>query len=323
MDDSISKSYGRALADGISEWELRSGLWQHPFWGVVRPAGVDELNPAVRITDAVALMGPGDVLTGWAAAYLHGVRMLDGLDRWFRPFPISVISTGKGQHRPQAGLHPTRRSIHPHEITEVQGVAVATLTRAAYDLALDASNLCDALVAVDMCISTVVKQARTTRANIERLVAQHAKTKGIVKARKAIELSSPRSASPWETRTRWVAHQADIKGLELNVPIFDLDGKLAGIVDLLDRRSNFVIESDGAGHREEVAHSGDNSREEVVEMLGLFVSRVTAVDHRNRQVLVSRLLSARRHSRMRNVPQLWTTDKPDWWWNWPPGRRWD
>lgn len=324
MDDSTSLRYGRALADGIPEWELRNGLWQHPFWGVVRPTGADELDPAVRIADAVALMGPYDVLTGWAAAFLHGVRMMDGLDRWFRPIPISVISTRAGQHRPQSGLHPTRRAIHTHEITEVEGVAVATLTRAAYDLALDAPNQCEALVAIEVCVSTVIGQARTTRANIGRLAAQHTKTRGIVKARRAIELASNRSASPWETRTRWVAHSsADIKGLEVNVPVFDLDEKLAGIVDLLDRAANFVIESDGAGHREELTHSGDNVREEGVEVLGLFVSRVTAVDHRDLASLVNRLRTTRLHARMRKVPQLWTTEKPDWWWGWQPGRRWD
>ncbi len=109
----------------------------------------------------------------------------------------------------------------------------------------------------------------------------------------------------------------------VNAPIFDLDGKLAGIADLLCETTGLVIESDGAGHRDEVPHSDDNVREEVLERLGLVVSRVTAVDHRQPAQLRIRLRQAQRHARMLKRDQKWTLEKPDWWWRWEPGRRWD
>jgi hypothetical protein len=324
MGNVWTTTYRQAKAAGATEWDLRAGAWEHPYWGRVRPAGLDPEDPDVRISDAIALMTPSDLLTGWAAARGHGVRYADGRNRYYQPEPVTVISTGGGQHRRQDGLGPTRRSVHEHEITRIGSTRVATLARAAYDSSLDASNLCEAVVAIDMCVSTVIEQGRTTLGNLARLMAQHKKTRGIVQARNALALASTRSASPWESRTRFVAEvKCGFTDLEVNVPIFDRAGRLAGIADLLDRAAGLVLESDGSGHRVELAHAEDNVREESFEVLGLFVSRVGAVDHRDERALVQRLQEARLHASMRAAEPRWTTDKPDWWFRWAPGRRWD
>lgn len=117
--------------------------------------------------------------------------------------------------------------------------------------------------------------------------------------------------------------RAGLDSLEVNVPIFDRRGRLAGIADLFDPVAGLVIESDGAGHREEFAHAGDSAREEGFEMLNLFVSRVSAVDHRDERELVRRLQSTRLHALMNPAEPLWATEKPTWWAARPPGRRWD
>ncbi|MEJ7635908.1 hypothetical protein [Aeromicrobium sp.] len=324
MSEPWTTTYRQARMAGATEWELRTGLWEHPYWGQVRSGGVDPDDPDVRIGDAIALMSRSDLLTGWAAARGHGVAHADGRDRFYRPVPVAVISAGRGQHRRQDGLQPTRRSVHEHEVTVIESVGAATLTRAAYDMALDAPSLCEALVAVEMCVSTVIEQGRTTLGNLAGLIDQHQKTRGIVQTRQALAMASTRSASPWESRTRYVAEVVGgLTGLEVNVPIFDHAGRLAGIADLLDRGVGLVIESDGSGHREEASHAGDNVREEGFEVLNLVVSRVGAIDHRDEAALVIRLQQARLHAMMRRAEPLWTTDKPDWWWRWPPGRRWD
>lgn len=308
---------------GATDWELRTRPWIRPFRGIVREFD-DADNPLIRIGDAIALMSPTDVLTGWAAAYLHGVTVLDGRDRHFRESPIVVGSPAVGQHRPRPGIVPTRRSFHEWEVEELGGTRVATLSRAAYDLALDAPSLEEAMVAFDMCTSTVIRQSRTTVANIGAVIESHVKTRGIVRARNAIRLSSSRSASPWETRTRFVAEQlAGITDLTVNVPIFGRGGDLVGVADLLQEEDGLVIESDGSGHREERPHSEDNIREEAFESLGLVVARATSIDHRRRQELGGRLASARLQARMNRNPRRWSTQTPDWWPTWHPGRRWD
>lgn len=317
-------SYASALEAGATDWELRKQPWSHSYWGVVSLQGADSDEPGPRIANAIPLMTKASVLTGWAAAYWQGVTMMDGRDRFFRPMPITIASPEAGQHRQRQGIQATRRSIQPQEMVDFEGVRVATIARAAYDLALDAPNLREAIVAIDMCSSTVAKQSRTTLENIQLLAERHKKTRGIVQARKAMALASSRSASPWESRTRDVAQRrAGIEGLMVNVAVFDFDGRLAGIADLLHEESGLVIESDGAGHREETAHADDNVREEGLERLGLSVSRVGAIDHKNERALVDRLGSALLYSRMSTNPRRWTLEKPDWWWTWEPARRWD
>ena len=312
-----------ALDAGATAWELRTEPWDHPHWGVVSRTAHDD-EPMTRIRDVLPIMERGSVLTGWAAAHFQGVMYVNGRDRFYRQQPVLIASPSGGQHRVRAGIQPSRRTIEPWETVVFDGVAVTTIARAAYDLALDAQGLREAIVAIDMCTSTVIKQARSTLSNVRSLIEHHAKTRGIVRARRAVELASTRSASPWESRTRDIAQRrAGIEALKVNVPIFDLQGNLAGIADLLDDASGFVIESDGGGHREELEHADDNVREEGFERLGLFVSRVGSVDHRDERALTDRLTSGRLHARLNQKLRNWTLEKPDWWWRWEPGRRWD
>jgi hypothetical protein len=221
-------------------------------------------------------------------------------------------------------LSPTRRALHEHEITAIGDYPVASLARCAYDLALDAGSTWQAVVGLDMCASTVMNQATTSLRNIRTVVESHCKTRGIVTVRKALDLASRRSASPLESSTRLVATtMAGYDGLLENVPIFDLEGRLAGVADLLDPAVGVVIETDGSQHREAGMHTRDNRREESFERLGLFVARVTALDHRDRPALAARLAAARWHARTASPYARWTTKKPPWWFGWAPGRRWD
>lgn len=317
-----SRTYRAALSSGATPWEVRT-TWNHPYRGVVRPGWLDDGEAAARVQDAVALMTASDVLTGWAAAFLHGVRHADGLDRLMRPLPVVVCSPAVGQHRVRPGLRPTRRAVHEHEITRVGDVRVTTLARAAYDMALDALDEQEALVAIDACISSVRGGARTTVDRIEQVVGQHAKTRGITRARSALTIASPRAASPWESRTRHVAvRRAGLRDILVNAPVFDTVGALAGIVDLLVPTIGLAIESDGAGHREERAHAEDNRREERLERLGLTVARVSALDHRRPADLAARLQSAAGHARHRSASGRWTLKPPAWWQTWEPGHRW-
>src|SRR5699024_4773811 len=110
----------------------------------------------------------------------------------------------------------------------------------------------------------------------------------------------------------------------VNVAVFDLHERLLGIADLLEPSAGLVLESDGAGHREIEQHSADNAREEAFERHNLVVVRVGAVDHRDRDSLRNRIQSGYRDGNTRRrARDRWTLQKPGWWWNWPPGRRWD
>jgi hypothetical protein len=323
MDELRPMSRREALEHEVTRWELTRRPWIRPHYGVVAPDHLDPDDPLVRVQHAIPILSGSSVLTGWAAARWQGNLMMNGAGPAGDRLPISVASPDGGQHRQRPGIRATRRSFLPDEMQTFQGVRVATLARAIYDHALDARNLRETVVAIDMGVSHVIPQARTTIANIERLVDRHHKTRGIVRVRRALLHASDRSASPWESRTRVLAVlDADLHGLLVNTPVFDLAGDLLGVADLIDPETGLVIESDGVHHREAAQHTDDNRREERFERANAVVCRVTGLDHADRWTTVRRLRAAYEAAK-RQTERSWTLDKPDWWHRWAPGRRWD
>ena len=314
-----------ALQLDQTRWDLTKSPWAHPHYGVVAPDHLDPDDPLVRVRHALPILSAGSYLTGWASARWQGAIMLDGTDQRGQKLPVMLATPDQGQHRRRPGIRATRRSMLPDETLVFDDVPVTTLARAVYDQALDAGSLRESVVTIDMGVSRVVPQARTTLANVQRLVERHHKTRGIVQVRKALALATDRSASPWESRTRLLAElDADIHGLVPNAPVFDLTGELLGIADLIDPVTGLVIESDGAHHREAEQHTDDNRREERFERANAVVCRVTALDHRSkdRWKTVGRIRRAYLDA-ARQTERAWTLEKPDWWWRWEPGRRWD
>lgn len=305
---------------GLTRRARDADVWERPFRGVRRPASLDPADPDVRIADVLCAMEPGAVLTGWAGARVHGARTFDGR-RGGRLLPVTVVSC-RGQQRARPGLTMSRRVLHEHEVEEVAGVPVASLARCAYDMALDATSLGEAVAVLDGCCSTVVPGSRTTPSRIRAVLDSHAKTKGIATVRRALPLVSTRSASPLETSTRLVAADAGYRDVRVNEPVFDLDGRLLGVADLLDVRRGIVVETDGDDHAARSRRTGDNHRQEAMARAGLVVVRVTADDHRDRRRLAARLARTRRDATRVATPG-WTLERPAWWWTWAPGRRWD
>lgn len=249
--------------------------------------------------------------------------MLDGIGATGERLPIMLASPDGGQHRHRDGVRATRRSMHPHETLDFDAVRVTSLARAIYDQALDARGLRETVVTIDMGISRVVRQARTSADNVIRVVENHYKTRGIVRVRRALDLATDRSASPWESRTRLLAElDSGLSGLMPNAPVFDLKGNLLGVADLIDPETGLVIESDGSHHREAIQHTEDNRREERFERATAVVCRVTALDHKDRAATARRILAARVDA-AQQTNRGWTLDPPDWWFSWNPGRRWD
>jgi hypothetical protein len=276
----------------------------------------------LRISDVTALLGPSNALGGWAALRVQGNPWFDGVSRSGDDRDVLVHCLPGSQLRPRPGVTPTRSDLLPDEVEHLEYYDVASLARAAYDEMRLAATVREAVVALDMATSTTSGVAHTTIERVGHVVRSHHKTRGIVQARRALTLGSSRSASPWETRTRLVAElDAGIEGLRVNAPVFDQDGRLLGVADLLDESSGLVIESDGSMHREAERHAEDNRREEAFERVGAVVSRVSALDHADRYSLAARLVDAYRHAQRLPAPR-WQLEPPPWWASWPPSQRW-
>ena len=316
-----SRRIAQLEALGLTRRQRDAGVWERPYRGVRRPAALDPADPDVRIADALCAMEPGAVLTGWAGARFHGVLAFEGRHR--DAMQVVTVVSRAGQQRSRPGLRVTRRVLHEHEVEEVGGVRVASLARCAYDMALDARSLGEAVEVLDACCSTVTAGSRTTPSRIRSVLESHVKTRGMATIRRALPLVSTRSASPLETSTRVVAvRDAGYRDVRVNEAVFDLDGRLLGIADLLDAARGIVVETDGDDHASRSRRTRDNRRQEQMTRAGLVTVRVTADDHRDRRRLAARLARIRRETVTTTNPG-WTLDRPAWWWTWAPGRRWD
>ncbi|UYM04397.1 hypothetical protein [Solicola gregarius] len=309
---------------GVTKWALRGPEYESPYRGLHRPAGIAAEQPATRVADAIGLMTGGCVLTGWASRWVQGQAYCGGV-RYGDDLPVVILCGPGTDLRTRPGIRPSDRRYLPGEVVDLESFAVTTMARATYDDMLDAPNPTEALVAVEMATSTVIDQACTSLDNVRAVFDAHVKTRGRAQARWALAHASTRSASPWETRTRMIAtHAVGVENWLINTPIFDLHERLLGIPDLLDPDTGLVIESDGADHRKIEMHNADNVRGEGLRDHALEVVRIGSAQH-------SREERARTEERIRNGrdrpnpnrPRLWTTEKPAWWTDWPPGRRWD
>ena len=109
-------------------------------------------------------------------------------------------------------------------------------------------------------------------------VSSHPGRLGVPVARQALDLASEDSRSPNETRMRlvWVL-DAELPPPLVNKPVFDLNGRLLGVADLLDPQAGVVGEFDGAEHRAARRHTADVEREDRLRRHGLEVFRVTGL----------------------------------------------
>ena len=312
----------RALELGITPAELRSPLYRHPFHGVITPAYVSVDPTSARISDAVALMGPSNVLGGWASLRTQGNTWFDGADRSGDDLDVLVHCRSGTQLRVRPGLRPSEGVLRPGEIKSLDGYDVTSMARAAYDEMRIAPGVREAVVVLDMATSSTSGVPHTTIDAVLAVMDTHRKTRGIVRVRRALPLGDSRSASPWETRTRLVAQlDAGIMRIRVNVPVFGAGGALIGVADLFDPETGLVVETDGSDHHDPVQHASDNAREEKFERAGAVVCRISPADHQDRWSIVGRVVAAQRDAE-RSARRDWTLDQPDWWRTWPPARRW-
>jgi hypothetical protein len=265
------------------------------------------LEQSMRLPDR-----PEAAVTAWAACRLFGAAFFDGLDRDGRTrLPVPLALSAKHQIRAAPGCVLLRARLTRREVTVVADIRCTTPTRAVFDAMRTAGSVRDAVVALDMAaIAQVV-----TLPEMRLYVGLHPAWTGVPVARAALPLASSRSRSPAETRTRliWLL-DAGLPPPLVNQPIWDPDGNLLGIVDLLDAASGTVVEFDGADHLDRGRRARDVGREQLLRDAGLEVLVVTGPDLPNPTVVAQRMHAARTRARWRGPDtDGWTLTPPGWW----------
>jgi hypothetical protein len=262
----------------------------------------DEHAVLQRIYDAAELLTPGGAVGGWAAAYLLGVRDLDGRARdGKRLLPVLLLTPTRHHPTPRPGVRVFRSRLEARDVCTADGIRVTSPLRTAFDLARRGS-VEDGVVALD----AVVRDLALDLDAVTEFFRQHPRHRGVPVAREALRLVDPGSRSPGESRLRYVwIVEAGLSRPQVNAYVVDPRGEVVAMPDLLDVATGLVAEYDGASHRELGAHTSDNAREEVLESLGLVVVRATSIDvGPGRDALVRRLHDGQDRA-TRNGPGTW------------------
>jgi hypothetical protein len=297
------------LADGVPRRALAGRSWRQVALGWHVPADAPR-TPAQRVVEAVEVV-PRGRLSGWAAAYVLGADVFDGRDALTgRTEDVRMVLPPSASRVIATGVRCVRVELDDQEVTRRHGVHLTAPLRTAVDLAREAPDLVEAVVALDCLLG-----ARVLRPQQLAELATVSSLRGAAQARRAATLARVGVRSPWETRLRLFA-QLELRLPEqlVNVPIFDLDGNFLGAPDLLDVEAGLALEFDGAGHRERERHRTDNVREEGFERHGLVVVRADSLDLTQHRPQLGRRIVAGRQDAVRNLaPRRWTIEAPSWW----------
>jgi hypothetical protein len=234
---------------GFSEARIRllveTGLLVAYHRGVYVPgehaasvAGDISREHALRLASALAASDAPCAGSHATAATIHGLDMLD------RPSSDLVFLThprrsGSRAARPGIRLHAAE--LRQADVVKRHSVSVTSVARTVVDLAR-AGTFREGGVVADSALHA----GKTTRAELQAVVAACPKWPGIRQARRVLDFSDERSESPLESLSRVIMHERKLPPPELQVHITDGYGAEIARVDFFWPQYRTIGEADGA-----------------------------------------------------------------------------
>ena len=295
----------QARAAGLSRRHIDGPLWAAPTRGVRISRELLEADECQRIY-AVARALPADAaISGWAAAYVMGVRWYDSARR------ILVIRALDMARVRRPGVTTRRSNLDEGDAVILDGIRMTSPLRTAFEL-LRTPPLPDAVTAVDAMLHHRLVSLEDLVSYVER----RPRWRGVRLARRALPLLDAAAESPMESRLRLIWVLGGLPRPLVNVALYDTrTGASLGRPDLLDVEAGVVVEYDGAHHRDPVQHRADNAREHRLEEAGLIVIRF---DGHDTLVTQARTLEVMRSAHRRGLQRdrrhdRWSTTWTPWW----------
>ncbi|MGB6161109.1 MAG: hypothetical protein WBF75_00725 [Pseudonocardiaceae bacterium] len=197
--------------------------------------------------ECAALVLPADaVITGRSAATLRGIQLALPGD------PVEALVSRQTRLSRRAGVDLRRCEVRVDEAQPWSRIRLATRCRTAFDLLLDRA-LPDAVADLD----AVLRAALVGRTEMERYLADR-HDRGIVAARRALELADPRAQSRPES---WLRVHLILDGLIPEVQyVVQHAGQWVATVDLAFPRHRLAVEYDGVWHGAPLQVGADRER---------------------------------------------------------------
>ena len=243
--------------------------WRAPWPGVLVPTA-RMADPMTVIAAALAYSGEQGVVTGWTAAWLHGVRAVDPL-----PVHVAVPYGHWLRRRPGLVVHNGRRL--DDDRAEVDGLSVLPLDRVLADL-LCRDRPQDAFAVLDEALVRAGEQRRESLRDLVRTrVTERSDPRGRTRAGRLLDMATGRVLSPAESRIQFRLVDLGFPAPEVNHPVLGVDGQVLFLLDHAWPEYRIAVEYDG-----HVAHAGreipDAIRQRELERRGYLVIRVRAAD---------------------------------------------
>ena len=261
-----------AVATGaVTSSQLRGPQFRRIFRDVYLPAALP-LTHEVRCQGAALILPAEAVITGRSAATLRGLPLARTED------PVEAVVGLETRVFRRAGLDLRRCEVRDDETEMWSGVRLATRQRMAFDLLLDRS-LPDVVADLDASL----RAALVGRQEMQLYLAGR-RDRGIVQARRALELADPRAGSLPESRMR--VHLA-LDGLhpEVQYRVYHR-GRLVGRADLAFPERRLAVEYDGVWHGALLQVGPDRDRLNRLHAAGWDVVFITAQHLREPRRLV-------------------------------------
>jgi hypothetical protein len=220
------------------------------------------------------------VVAGNSAAALLGAE-------WVDPHaPAELIS---GRKRPPPLIVTRNESLLAGEITAVNGVAVTSPSRTAFDLGRR-TGLVAAVVAVD----SLARATGLSVDEVQPLVEAHRGARGMKQLRQVLALADAGAESPQETRTRLVIISAGLPRPRTQIAVRNEWGAVLARIDMGWGQWRVGVEYDGAQHwTDPRIRANDIDRAAELERRGWRIIRVSADLLRNRpDIVIARIREA-------------------------------
>lgn len=297
---------------GPTRGQAKRGKWRRTTHGLYVPVDVDRSVPEQRILEKSMLLRPSGAVTGWASLRLMCANFFDGLlaDR-VTERPVALTVPRDRTRRQREGVVFSQDRLDESEVQTRYGIRCTRVHRGLFDEMRKSPDLREAVVAMDMAAAAQLISV----ARMKKYVDRRASWDGVPLVRAALDLADEDSRSPNETRMRMIWQlDAGFARPMVNQEVWDLNGRLLGIADILDPVAGVVGEFDGADHRGALRHSKDVDREARFRNHDLEFFRVTGLDLPERAKVVGRMESSM--GRARFLPpgrRSWTVTPPPGW----------
>lgn len=257
-----------AVATGVvTRHEL--GRWYRPVYpNVYAPKG-----QAVTLRDkalgAWLWSGRSGIVSGLAAARLHGARWIDD------EADVELVYENA---RPPRGIIARNERIAPDEWDLTGGLPVANPARAALDLARFRGRRIDAVVRLD----ALMRAKAFSTEDVMVLAKRYRGSRGMARLKAALPLVDGGAQSPMETYWRLLVMHAGFPPPATQIPIFDEDGYPVRIVDFGWEKFRVAVEYDGDQHQSSRAqYLRDRDVVRILDRLGWTVLCVVKEDRRD------------------------------------------